>query len=668
MKNRLLFVAAILMMALRLSAQDFEIVGVESLPADMSPREEMKADHAERQCALLRIATQNIVPSQRELFTFKPDLGSEVVERATRNGEIWLWVSPGLKYLRVMHRDLGQYEIRLLDHVPGIESLHTYRIVIRGTAPVSGPGNGGDVVARQQYLVFRMTPPNAMLEVNGKLWEVNADGVAKQLVDFGTYSYRVQSPNYHSETSTVTVDDPDNAKAVVVNLKPDFVEVTLQVDADAEIWVNNEMKGTRTWKGRLGKGKYRIECKQANHETSMVSKEITDEMNGQTIVLNAPRPIYGALNVDATPDFCDIYIDGKKVGQTPKFISQLLVGNHELKLTKAGYADYSETVTIAKGETKTVNATLSSTATVRFTCNAAGATLYVDGTALGSASGSYALGYGSHSLRATAEGYDDYTDNFTVSPGNTACTISMKAKFDNRTLTFTVNGVTFKMLPVEGGTFTMGATAEQGGNAESDGQPTHSVTLSSFYMGETEVTQALWQAVMGSNPSNFKGNNLPVETVSWKDCQTFINKLNQLLAGQLGGKRFALPTEAEWEYAARGGKKSRGYKYSGSNTLDNVAWYTSTTNDSGTKPVGTKTPNELGLYDMSGNVWEWCSDWYGSYGSGAQTNPTGSTSGSYRVGRGGSWINSAGLCRVSVRYYDSPDGRGRILGLRLSFR
>ena len=136
MKNRLLFVAAILMMALRLSAQDFEIVGVESLPADMSAREEMKADHAERQCALLRIATQNIVPSQRELFTFKPDLGSEVVERATRNGEIWLWVSPGLKYLRVMHRDLGQYEIRLLDHVPGIESLHTYRIVIRGTVPL----------------------------------------------------------------------------------------------------------------------------------------------------------------------------------------------------------------------------------------------------------------------------------------------------------------------------------------------------------------------------------------------------------------------------------------------------------------------------------------------------------------------------------------------------
>ena len=232
-------------------------------------------------------------------------------------------------------------------------------------------------------------------------------------------------------------------------------------------------------------------------------------------------------------------------------------------------------------------------------------------------------------------------------------------------LTFTANGVSFKMIGVTGGTFTMGATAEQGSDASNNEKPTHSVTLSSYFMGETEVTQALWQAVMGSNPSYFSGSNLPVEQVSWNACQTFITKLNQQCAGQLNGRQFRLPTEAEWEYAARGGKKSQGYKYSGSNTLGNVAWYNGNSGST-THAVGTKQANELGLYDMSGNVYEWCSDWYDSYGSGAQTNPTGSTSGSYRVDRGGGWDGFARNCRVSYRYYNTPGNAFNDLGLRLA--
>ena len=224
---------------------------------------------------------------------------------------------------------------------------------------------------------------------------------------------------------------------------------------------------------------------------------------------------------------------------------------------------------------------------------------------------------------------------------------------------FTVNGVTFTMIAVEGGTFQMGATSEQGSDAESDESPVHDVTLSSYYIGETEVTQELWEAVMGSNPSNFSGSQRPVERVSWNDCQEFITKLNNLT-----GKNFRLPTEAEWEDAARGGNKSQGYKYSGSNTIDNVAWYTSNSS-SQTHDVKTKQANELGIYDMSGNVWEWCLDWYGSYSSGSQTNPTGPSSGSNRVSRGGCWGNFAGVCRVSNRGYDDPDIYGYNLGLRL---
>ena len=228
-------------------------------------------------------------------------------------------------------------------------------------------------------------------------------------------------------------------------------------------------------------------------------------------------------------------------------------------------------------------------------------------------------------------------------------------------LILTVSDVTYKLVYVDGGTFTMGATREQGSDAESNEKPSHSVTLSSYHIGETEVTQALWQAVMGSNPSEITGDSRrPVEMVSWEDSQRFISRLNSLT-----GQHFRLPTEAQWEYAARGGSKSRGYKYSGSNDLGTVAWYEGNSSST-THPVKTKSPNELGLYDMSGNVWEWCQDWYGYYSSGSHTNPTGASSGSHRVIRGGGCIYDARGCRVSSRYGVTPSYRYCHLGLRLA--
>ena len=224
----------------------------------------------------------------------------------------------------------------------------------------------------------------------------------------------------------------------------------------------------------------------------------------------------------------------------------------------------------------------------------------------------------------------------------------------------TVNGIKYNMVRVEGCTFRMGATSEQDCDAYDIEEPVHSVTLSSYYIGKTEVTQALWKAVMGSNPSKFKGENLPVENVSWDDCQVFVRKLNSLT-----GQNFRLPTEAEWEFACRGGNNSLGYKYSGSDNIDNVAWFDC---NSGRKThfVATKSPNELGIYDMSGNVWEWCSDWYDKYSSGAQANPKGPESGSDRVCRGGSWGGIVRGCRSSDRYDADPSGRDDGLGLRLA--
>ena len=232
--------------------------------------------------------------------------------------------------------------------------------------------------------------------------------------------------------------------------------------------------------------------------------------------------------------------------------------------------------------------------------------------------------------------------------------------------TVEIGDVSFKMVAVAGGTFNMGSNDSEAYSSE---KPVHSVTLGDYYIGETEVTQALWQAVMGSNPSDFKGSSNPVECVSYNDCKDFINKLNTLLAGQLpDGRKFRLPTEAEWEFAARGGNKGKNnnYTYSGSNSIGAVAWYN---NNSGseTHPVKGKQPNELGLYDMTGNVREWCYDWKGSYSSSPQTNPQGPSSGSYRVLRGGSWDFSARSCRVAYRFNFNPGDRYYHYGLRLAF-
>lgn len=260
--------------------------------------------------------------------------------------------------------------------------------------------------------------------------------------------------------------------------------------------------------------------------------------------------------------------------------------------------------------------------------------------------------------------------------------ITTNGEYTPNVKTFYANGVPFDMVEVRGGTFRMGATSEQGSDAWGGEKPVHSVTLSGYYIGKTEVTQALWKAVMGSNPSKFKGDNLPVEQVSWDDCQEFIRKLNAIT-----GQNFHLPTEAEWEFACRGGNNSRGYKYSGSNDIKKVAWYEDnsvgknhlvgprTQNFSdfilgtyigNTQPVGTKVSNELGIYDMSGNVCEWCNDWYGDYSSGAQTNPKGPYDGSDRVIRGGSKGSGARCCRSSSRCHFSSGVRSCSLGLRLS--
>ena len=413
----------------------------------------------------------------------------------------------------------------------------------------------------------------------------------------GTVQMRLQSPQYALYEETVQVLGNGQVQSHHCKLVPQFGTITCRSEmADAEIWVDQEYKGVGSWTGTLSSQAPHVLEARKSGHQSQSISFTVANGEKKTEVVGAPVPMYGTLVLSTTPADVRVSIDGEKKGETP-LVQRLLVGTHTVVLKKEGYEDLSFEVTVAHNQRLEEKRTLAK-----------------------------------RQLASKQAG----------PKGSTAADFGIEIVF------------------VEGGTFQMGATSEQGPGAGADEKPVHSVTLSDFYIGKYEVTQAQWKAVMGKNPSNFTGeDNLPVERVSWEDVQEFIQKLNTLT-----GKTYRLPTEAEWEYAARGGKKSQGYKYAGGNTIEEVAWYNQNS-DHKTHPVGKKQPNELGLYDMTGNVREWCQDRYGDYTSFAQTNPTGPSSGSYRVLRGGSWYRYARYCRVASRNYIIPSYRDNDLGFRL---
>jgi formylglycine-generating enzyme required for sulfatase activity len=430
------------------------------------------------------------------------------------------------------------------------------------------------------------------------------------------------------------------------------------VDNNAEIWINGELQGNGSWTGDLAAGDYVFEARLEHHRSVIVSKHISSDSIRQTIAMEAPTPIYGSLHVSSIPDSATVYIDEQLVGNTPLSVQQCLIGEHNVRISKKDYGDYRSDVMILEDSMMVVEGALRDLVNVAITCNVVEAQLFVDGQAASPDSGVVRMDMGVHKILMMAEGYDNYIDTIEVTQDRQMFHFEMTANKEEK-LTFMVNEVAFTMIPVQGGSFIMGATPEQL-KSDKDEHPVHQVTLSDYYIGETEVTQALWKAVMGVNPSEVKDSRLPVDRVSWEDCQMFVERLNALT-----GKSFRLPTEAEWEFAARGGNHSCGYQYSGSNRLSDVAWYGGNSCNAN-HFVKTKNPNELGVYDMSGNVWEWCQDWKAAYSNQAETNPTGASSGISRVIRGGSWFNNAVDCRTANRNFDTPNSRYVYLGLRLA--
>ena len=545
MKRIVLLLSLLLLVAMTVKAQRMSVGSFKLLPNDNSALQDdtKRIDQNGKTAALIKIIT-----SERGFGFEGGALG--VVDAKQLADQVLVWVPYGLRKIVIKHPLYGV--LRDYRFPVEIQEGRTYELVLN----IEKTGLDDATVLTKQYLSFRVTPSNAVLEVEEDTWPLDADGVAERVVEFGTYHYWVHADNYQTDAGIIKVNDPDKATVVTVNLLSSFG------------WIE------------------------------FVS---TSSSNG-----------------------AEVFVDNAKIGTVPCKSKELTAGNHEVELRKTGFGNLKQSVAVKQGETTT---------------------------------------------------------------------LSLEMRLE-QTATFMVNNVSFVMKLVPGGEFMMGGTDR---HAEGKEKPAHKVTVSPFFIGETEVTQELWNAVMNENPSKFKGNRLPVETVTWENCQEFVYKLSKLT-----DREFRLPTEAEWEYAARGGTKTSLYNGEEINikgqcnapNLDNLGWYSGNCGRDfttakgcdvskgsdisqwegkqypdrvgGSHPVKQKQPNAYGLYDMLGNVMEWCNDWYGSYEGTPQKDPKGPKTGTERVNRGGSWYRDAEEVRVSSRNKFAPNGYTPEIGLRLA--
>ena len=575
----------------------------------------------------------------------------------------------------------SEYRLYVSDITPGKHkiklqqgSLEAEQIVNVSSANIFFPINLDNVSARPQYVVFEVEPKWANVVVDGTNRLLDQYGCVTMMLNNGLYNYSVTANDYHADSGTIQVQGAKVEKRIALKpafgwlsvpnredlnganvfvdekhigtaplksqniksgehkvrvmkpmykvyegvvvirdnevatfspkLEPDYANVTIKAGAGCQIYVDNVLKGTTTWSGRLSSGSHLLESRKENHRSTAVTKYIEASISTLHFNLAEPVPIMGTMNVVSTPVMADVYVDGKLVGRTP-MMHDLLVGSHTIELRKQGFKDYKQGIRVEENNVVDVVATMT-----------------------------------------------EYKEETFV---ETAKDLNTNIEFKGKTYIETAKGLNIKMIYVEGGTFAMGSNS-----GDDDEKPVHNVTLDSYYIGETEITQAQWRAVMGSNPSYFTGDNRPVERVSWDDAQAFCKKLSELT-----GRCYVLPTEAQWEYAARGGNQSKGYIYSGSDNIDEVATCRSNSENDHSN-VKSKKPNKLGIYDMSGNVYEWCSDWYGNYSTSSQINPQGPKSGSNRVLRGGSWRNHAGSCRVANRGDGNPSSTYSNFGFRVA--
>ena len=593
MKKSLLFLLFVLHTIVAF-AQELTVKSFKLAENDISAQTQPRKDLNDRNCALVKVQFVGTIS----------EVEGNVVKPLVKHGnETWVYMPQGSRQLKILTQSYLPVMVTFADYgVEKLKSNRTYVLVL-----VKPSSQNESVDAGGNFYAIRVQPRNAVVTIDGIQQNVSSDGEYSAMLPYGNHAYKVEAGGYISKSGSFSVSSGDMTP-ISVSLVSALATISVTCPTPAvSLYVDKKSVGNAPWSGSLREGMHLVEAKKNGYRSQRKTIQLSQQQK-LDVAFGELIAIQGNLSVNYKPFGADVYVDGKKLGQSPRVFNGLLVGNHQVEVRKDGYATNKKSVMISEGQTASISGTLSSN---------------------------------------TASSSNGYASSSSVSSGSNVISIPVR------------NGITIEMVKVEAGTFMMGATSEMQ-KPWYDEKPVHQVTLTNdYYMGKYEVTQNLWKAVMGRNPSKFKGDDLPVEKFSWDDCQEFISKLNSM-----PGRKFRLPTEAEWEYAARGGKKSRGYQYSGSSKMSEVAWYTANSG-SKTHPVGKKQANELGLYDMTGNVLEWCQDWYGSYVSSSQTNPTGAFSGFFRVFRGGSWYGNAGNCRSSCRDSYNPGNRNFDLGLRL---
>ncbi len=506
-------------------------------------------------------------------------------------------------------------------------------------------------------VTFRFTPADATLFIDGK----NAGKELTQSLSIGEHQIRLEKAGFQTIEKTLTVNEKQVFFQWQMEDAPDARLQITTTPAGAVIFLDGVKLGESPLAAFYPPGTYPIKITKEGFvsiENEMLEVKLPQTTKSYTLAENV-----GFLTINTRPE-AKVYFNGELVSNPKKVkLSPQLV---KIKVTMPKAADLEEQVVIKKDDDLVLDMfpdVQTETLQVAVTPFDADIELTGDAGEYYTAEGMKIFSdipVGSYTLKVTSEGYKTTEETIVLKPDeklNLGITLEKGSDGD----------FGIEMVFVKGGTFTMGCTSEKIRCAQWE-KPTHQVTISDFQIGKYEVTQKQWREIMGTptsfnNPSYNKGcDDFPVERVSWNDVQGFIKKLNQKT-----GKKYRLPTEAEWEYAARGGALTTATKYAGSNNIDEVAWYRG---NSGKKAhsVGLKKPSELSVYDMSGNVCEWCSDRYGSYSSGSQTNPKGASasSDSRRIFRGGSWGLGAGECRVSARTFFKPDSRYGGLGFRLA--
>ena len=520
-----------------------------------------QTDNNDKPYAVLKVRTENIDGKQRRELNFQGDANT-FFEVEYKDGEVWLYLSYYATYLKISHKELGSVEFWL---PYDMEPKCGYELTIVNKK------NNGSAQDVYNYLIIKSDHPEASIYIDNQFVGNNEVDVSFKAGE--KHSWRIECDHCHNESGEAVIPaNKDENVIIEKTLRLRLVDVSISTDNGVDIYVDDEKKGTGSWRGQITDGHHILESRKASHKSG-VKEVMLVYGKDESFVLPTPTPIYGSVDVVSDPSGANIIIDGKNYGKTPMTVTNILIGAHELKVGTDDCSPLVKTITVEENKVLTLNEKLPTT------------------------------------------------------------------------LSFTVNDVSFEMVPVKGGTYKKGKNKVN-------------TTVGDYYIGKLEVTQKLWRTVMGNDPSTHNsGDSFPVENVSWDMVQQFITKLNELT-----GQNFRLPSDGEWEYAAKGGNKSEKHKYSGGDKLDEVGWYVENSGGYGMGVnakngkehiVGTKNPNELGIYDMSGNVAEWCQD----------TFKQGSMN---RVFRGGSYDDEEKRCTVESRSGVSPNTRMMQVGFRLA--